>query len=81
MTDLNEEIKKVHPLLSLLTDKSNESICIIRALSVVIVFAALGFEGYTVWKSGTFDILNYTTGFSALLAAVGGGAWLRSKED
>lgn len=54
--------------------KSYDVVPVLGALSILVAFL---FQGYTVIHSGTFDILNFSAGISALLVAIGGGMKLK----
>lgn len=50
-----------------------------RLLFAVVVIAGLGFQGFSVWKSGTFSMIEFGTGMGGLL--VSGGLGTKFKDE
>jgi len=61
----------------ILTEADGKSYDVVPVLGALSILVALVFQGYTVFHSGTFDILNFATGIGALLVSIGGGMKLK----
>jgi hypothetical protein len=64
-------------LKHLFTEADGKSYDVVPVLGALSVIMAMIFQGYTVFHSGTFDILNFATGIGTLLVAIGGGMKLK----
>ena len=61
----------------LISGADNDTVDVARVLWILGVLAFLGFTGGQVYKTGTFDMVNYALAYSALLA--GGAAGVKIK--
>ena len=61
----------------LITGIDNQTVDVARVLWVVGVIAFLGLTGFQVYKTGAFDMVNYSMAYSGLLA--GGAAGVKIK--
>lgn len=61
----------------IITGIDNSTADVARVLWIVGVLSFLGFAGYQVYKSGSFDMVNYALAYSGLLA--GGAAGVKIK--
>lgn len=63
------------------TGVDNSTVDVARVLWIVGVFAFLGFTGYQVYKSGSFDMANYSLAYSALLASGAAGVKIKASTE
>ena len=61
----------------LFTEADGTSFDIIPSLSALAVVAAIALQVYVSLHSGVFDILNFSTGISALMIGTGGAMKLK----
>ena len=52
-----------------------------RLLWILGVFAFIGLSVYALYRGGTFDPLNWGTGYGAILGGGGAGIGLKSKTE
>ena len=64
-------------LRHLFTEADGYSFDIGACLGALAVVVAMVFQGYVTYHANTFDILNFSTGISALIVAVGGSQKLK----
>lgn len=62
---------------NIITGIDNSTVDVARVLWIVGILSFLGFAGYQVYKSGSFDMVNYALAYSGLLA--GGAAGVKIK--
>jgi len=65
-------------LKHMITGMDNQTVDVARVLWIVGVVAFLGFTGCEVYKSGHFNMTDFSLAYSALLA--GGAAGVKIKE-
>lgn len=63
----------------LVTGPDNSTVDAARVLWIVGVLSFLGFAGFEVYKSGHFDMANFSLAYGSLLAA--GAAGVKIKES
>jgi hypothetical protein len=63
----------------LVTGLDNNTVDVARVLWIVGVLSFLGLAGYEVYKSGHFDMANFSLAYGGLLAA--GAAGVKIKES
>jgi hypothetical protein len=63
--------KRKGRLKDIVTDYDNETYDTGRVLAVSVVLSMLVMQGWSVWKSGTFDPAAFGTGVAAVIAALG----------
>jgi hypothetical protein len=61
----------------IITGIDNQTVDVARVLWIMGALSFLGFAGYQVYRSGSFDMVNYAMAYSGLLA--GGAAGVRIK--
>lgn len=66
-------------LKHLITGADNQTVDVARVLWIAGALAFLGFAGYEVYKSGHFNMADFSLGYSGLLAA--GAAGVKIKES
>lgn len=66
-------------LIDLFTESDGQSFDLIATLGALALVVAIGLQCYVSFKSGTFDIVQYSIGMGALLVSVGGGQKLKPK--
>jgi hypothetical protein len=66
-------------LKNLVTGLDNNTVDVARVLWIVGVLSFLGFAGMDVYKSGHFDMANFSLAYGGLLAA--GAAGVKIKES
>jgi len=72
---------KVHPLKSMLTVSDNQTTCISRVLGAIGAIATLVFQGFIVIHTGSFDIIQFSTGWSLLMASIAGSIKLKDSAE
>jgi hypothetical protein len=68
-------------LKDLFTEKDGESFELLAALGALAVVVALGLQIYVTYRSGTFDLINFGTGITALIVGIGGGQKLKPQTE
>lgn len=66
---------------NLTTGIDNSTVDVARVLWIIGVLAFLGFEGYQVYKSGAFDMVNYSLAYSGLLAGGAVGVKIKASTE
>jgi hypothetical protein len=66
-------------LKHIFTGIDNQTVDVARVLWIVGVITFLGYSGYEVYKSGHFDMANFSLAYGGLLAA--GAAGVKIKES
>jgi len=64
-------MKRKGKLKDIVTDYDNETYDTGRVLAVSVVLSMLVMQGWSVWKSGTFDPAAFGAGVAAVIAALG----------
>jgi hypothetical protein len=68
-------------LTHLVTGADNETVDVARVLWIVGVIAFLCFSGYEVYKTGHFDMANFSLAYGGLLAAGAAGVRIKSTTE
>lgn len=66
-------------LKHMITGVDNQTVDVARVLWIVGVVTFLGFTGYEIYKSGHFNMTDFSLAYSGLLA--GGAAGVKIKES
>jgi hypothetical protein len=79
---IEEEIEeKIHPLVSALTGADNKSHDVAKWIALGSAFSAIIYEGYVVFTTGTFNIIDFGVGMAALIGGMGAAIKLKESAE